>query len=140
MFYLHSVGEANVTVDADIPTHPLHSDATSDNLVSKNDLYTNLALPADTSPLFVLISSDVIRLSQNDEGICRWICSRIEKGQRVPFALIGDNISVCSVDEFEQFVLPKSLVPCVKHLIHYAKMAGHPAGRHLYQILHQSLS
>lgn len=109
-------------------------------MTAKNDLDANLALTADITPLFVPISSDVIHLLRNDEGFCRTICSGIEAGQRVPFALIGDNFLVCSVDEFEQLKVPKSLVTCVKHFIHYAKIAGYPGGRHLYQVLLQSLS
>lgn len=34
--------------------------------------------------------------------------------------------------------IPQSLVPCVLHLSHRAKMAGHPGGRRLYQLLRRS--
>lgn len=68
LFRLCSLREPTVLVDADISTYPLYSNTTPDS-DGKEDFNTGLATTTDTTPSFVIISLEEVRLSQNDVKI-----------------------------------------------------------------------
>lgn len=83
LFCLRSLGKTTVPADADIPTNPLHSIVkhTERNSIDKPDAY--FALITDAASSFVSITSDEIRLLQNDDDSCRTIRARLGERKRV---------------------------------------------------------
>lgn len=53
---LRSLKETTVPADADIPTYPLHSDATPSSRDGTDDLDADQPSTADTTPLFLSIT------------------------------------------------------------------------------------
>lgn len=77
------------------------------------DFNPELAVTADTFPSFDLITFKEVSLSRDDDGFSRTMRARRCKGGSVPSARNDDNVSVCTVEGFEQILIPQFLVPRV---------------------------
>lgn len=122
---LHLLGLTAVPVYKDILTNQHHSDNTPNSCDRKNDLNAKLSLSPDTSPSFVSNAIKEIRVLQDDDKFYRSICACLGEREGVPFAHADDNVWLCSVDRFEQVIIPQFLVPRILHLSHRAKVAGY---------------
>lgn len=135
--YLRSLRETTVSVDADISTYPLLSDATPNNRNRKYNLNLELEFTTDTSPSFVSLTLEEVRLSQSGDAFCLTMLACLGEEKRVPFALNKDNVLFRSFDGFEKMAIHQSQIPPVLHLKSRAKMAEKQGGRQVHQFLYR---
>lgn len=128
---LRSLDKTAFSADVDIHTYTIHFNVTATNRDGKDDLDAYLALTSVTSPSFLSITSDYVRLSRNDDDFSRSISAHVWDAERILSALNDNTILFLFVDRIQQVIIFQFLVPRVLGLSNHARMAEHSGERRL---------
>ena len=90
-------------------------------------------LPAPPETTFEPISQDELVVSQLNDQFCSEIRRRLNEGEGIAFEIDENGLLIRVGEHGPQIVVPHSLKQKILHVNHYAKTAGHPGGRKLYQ-------
>ncbi len=104
-----------------------------------DELFATLpdVLPSD--PTFQPISDEELLTAQLSDSFCSDIRNRLNGGEVLAFAFNEEGLLIRTSETGPQVVIPHVLKAKVLHIHHYARLAGHPGGRKLYQTIRRSM-
>ena len=103
-----------------------------------DELFATLPSPVPSDPTFEPISVEELATAQFTDAFCVDIRRRLNEGVVLPFGFNEDGL-LCRQVTHEQIVIPHSLKQRVLHINHYSRLAGHPGGRKLYQVIRKDM-
>ena len=105
---------------------------------SADAAFATLPSPTRDDPLFQPISTEELHVCQQQDALCSDIRRRLNRGEVLPFGFNEDGL-LCRTVQHEQIVIPHALKARVLHIYHYARLAGHPGGRKLYNTIKRDM-
>lgn len=103
-----------------------------------DELFAALPDPTPEDPLFRPISMEELAVAQFHDAFCVDIRRRLNEGVVLAFGE-NENGLLCRKVSHDQIVIPHALKQRVLHIHHYARLAGHPGGRKLYQSIRKDM-
>ena len=116
---------------------------TDDSLSELNDIedytadavFATLPDPVPSDPMFQQISIEELLVTQQSDAFCMDIRRRLNEGVVMAFGFNDAGLLIRKSEIGPQIVIPHVLKARVLHIHHYARLAGHPGGRKLYQTI-----